>query len=266
MVLKRKEWPDPGEFVIGTVSNVESYGAYVKLEEYPNKEGLIHISEIASSWVRNIRNYVRENQKVVVKVINVNPAKGHVNLSYRRVNNSQKQEKIKEWKRAQKAEGLFNLAIKMVDEGKTIEDAYNEIGWVLEEKYGEIYEGFEAIKKEKIQNLTDLGIPEIWEKPLLEIIDQYIEIPYVTISGEFEITSFAPNGVEVIKKALKKALYFNDEKKRIAIEIISIGSPKYKIDLTAPNYKIAESVIEEIVEVVIGEVEKDSGRAEFYRE
>ncbi|TFF87885.1 MAG: translation initiation factor IF-2 subunit alpha [Promethearchaeota archaeon] len=265
MVVKRREWPEVGEFVIGTATNIEGHGAYVELEEYNNKEGLIHISEIASSWVRNIRNYVRENQKVVVKVIDVNPAKGHINLSLRRVNQNQRQAKRKEWKRAQKAEGLLKLALEEVNEGKTLEDAYREFGWELEVKYGEIYTAFETIKKEKIGNLTELGIPEIWAEPLLDIIKQYIEIPSVTVSGTFQLNCFSPNGIEVIKKALKKAEKSFDNEKNIEIKIITIGAPKYKVDLTAPDYKTAESKLDQIVDVVIDDIETNDGRAEFYR-
>jgi len=265
MVLKKKEWPDPGELVVATVLSIEKHGAYVKLEEYNNKEGLLHISEIASSWVRNIRNFIKEKQKVILKVINVDPVKGHINLSLRRVNKSQNKEKRKQWKRAQKAEGLLNLAVNIVNEGKTIEDAYREVGWILEDKYGEIYTGFETIKKEKIADLTKLGIPEIWVKPILDIINQYIEIPSVLISGEFILKSYAPNGIEIIKNALKKAENFNDKKKLVKIKVISIGAPKYKIDLTAPNYKIAESIIDNVSKSVINEVIQNNGEGMFIR-
>ena len=39
------------------------------------KEAFIHISEVSSGWVKNIRDYVRENQKIVARVLRVNPKK-----------------------------------------------------------------------------------------------------------------------------------------------------------------------------------------------
>ena len=81
MVRMRKEWPDEGDLVVATVHKVLNYGAFAKLEEYPGKEAFIHISEVSSGWVKNIRDYVRENQKIVAKVLRVNPRKGHVDVS-----------------------------------------------------------------------------------------------------------------------------------------------------------------------------------------
>ena len=75
MVIRRSEWPEVGDLVVATVRRIVDYGAYVHLDEY-GKEGLLHISEISSSWVRNIRDHVREGQKVVLKVLRVNPEKG----------------------------------------------------------------------------------------------------------------------------------------------------------------------------------------------
>ncbi|RJS86435.1 S1 RNA-binding domain-containing protein, partial [Candidatus Bathyarchaeota archaeon] len=51
--MGRPEWPEVGELVVATVRRIESYGAYVTLDEYDDKEGLLHISEISPSWVRN---------------------------------------------------------------------------------------------------------------------------------------------------------------------------------------------------------------------
>ncbi|MCK4434705.1 S1 RNA-binding domain-containing protein, partial [Candidatus Bathyarchaeota archaeon] len=70
MAFGKQEWPEIGDLVMATVGDVKDYGAYVKLDEY-DQMGLLHISEISSSWVRNIRNFVREGQKVVLKVLRV---------------------------------------------------------------------------------------------------------------------------------------------------------------------------------------------------
>src|SRR5207302_7807512 len=79
------DWPDEGELVVCTVANVKNFGAFVTLDEYESKEGFIHIAEVSSGWIKYIRDYVREGQKVVCKVLKVDQEKGHIDLSLKAV-------------------------------------------------------------------------------------------------------------------------------------------------------------------------------------
>ena len=115
------EWPDEGELVVCTVTNVKNFGAFVTLDEYENKEGFIHIAEVSSGWIKYIRDYVREGQKVVCKVLKVDPDKGHIDLSLKAVNEHQRREKIQEWKNEQKAENLLGIVATRL--GKTVNSA-----------------------------------------------------------------------------------------------------------------------------------------------
>ena len=120
MVRKNQEWPDEGELIIGTVYKVLNYGAFAKLEEYHGKEAFIHISEVSSGWVKNIRDHVRENQKIVCRVLRVNPKKGHVDASLKRIREDQRTKKIQHWKIEQKAEKFLELSAKSL--GKSLND------------------------------------------------------------------------------------------------------------------------------------------------
>ena len=93
MAERKPQWPENGDLVIATIETVTDYGAYAKLDEF-DKRGLLHVSEISSSWIRNIRDFIRENQKVVLKVLRVDHEKGHIDLSLRRVTKRERIEKI----------------------------------------------------------------------------------------------------------------------------------------------------------------------------
>jgi small subunit ribosomal protein S1 len=73
-----------GQLVEGTVTNVVSFGAFVRLEE--GLEGLIHISELAEGSFMHPRNVVREGDVIQARVLNIDTAKHRMGLSLRQVN------------------------------------------------------------------------------------------------------------------------------------------------------------------------------------
>jgi small subunit ribosomal protein S1 len=76
-----------GQLLDGTVTNVVSFGAFVRIEE--GIEGLVHISELAEGSFLHPRNVVREGDIVRVRVLNVDPAKQRLGLSLRQVHDGQ---------------------------------------------------------------------------------------------------------------------------------------------------------------------------------
>ncbi|MFX0139119.1 MAG: translation initiation factor IF-2 subunit alpha, partial [Candidatus Hodarchaeota archaeon] len=224
----KKEWPGVNELVVGTVTRVERHGAYVALDEYSEKEGLIHISEISSSWIRNIRRFVREKQKVVARVLRVNVHKGHIDLSLRRVSQQDKKEKIQSWKRTQKAEILLKMAAEefsKLGEAKTINDAYNEFGVIFEKKYKSVLSGFEEIKAKGESALKNLKVPEDWLPVILKLAKTQVESPLVKVSGILELRSYDSDGVEKIRGALLQALKISTEP-NTEIDIFLDGTPR----------------------------------------
>ena len=106
--MLEKEYPEEGDLVMCSVKEVFPYGAFVILDEY-DKEGMIHIKEISSSWVKNIRNHVREGQKIVCKVLKVDASKNHIDLSLRRVTSQQKKQKFKSLNEKRRAKNCLNF-------------------------------------------------------------------------------------------------------------------------------------------------------------
>lgn len=67
-----------GSVVKGKVTGITKFGVFVELED--GKTGMVHISEVAATYVQEIRDYVTDGQEVTVKVINVSP-EGKIGLS-----------------------------------------------------------------------------------------------------------------------------------------------------------------------------------------
>lgn len=75
-----------GQLLEGMVTNVVSFGAFVRIEE--GVEGLVHISELAEGSFLHPRNVVREGDIVRVRVLNVEPAQQRLGLSLRQVHDA----------------------------------------------------------------------------------------------------------------------------------------------------------------------------------
>ena len=70
-----------GEIVEGKITVVKDYGVFVDLGE--GKTGMVHISEVAQTYVNQIRDFVKENDVVKVKVISIGDD-GKINLSIKK--------------------------------------------------------------------------------------------------------------------------------------------------------------------------------------
>ena len=260
MAERKPEWPEVGDLVIATIETVTDYGAYAKLDEY-NKRGLLHVSEISSSWIRNIRDFVREGQKMVLKVLRVDLDKGHIDLSLRRVTKRERIEKVLSWKKERKAEALLRGVAEKA--GLTDEEVYDRVGKIVEDKYG-LYEGFEKAAIEGYEALTEIGLDENLAKIFATVAQERIHPKLVQVRGVLEIRCMKPNGVKIIKEVFNKAK--SEKLKDAAVKFYVIAAPKYNIEASAENYKRAEDVLQKVAQNVVTNITKAGGQGTFRRE
>ena len=70
-----------GAILEGKVTSMTDFGAFVELES--GKTGMVHISEVSASFVKNIRDFLQEGQSVKVKVLSIGD-NGRINLSIKK--------------------------------------------------------------------------------------------------------------------------------------------------------------------------------------
>ena len=259
-MVKRNPFPEEGELVVATVKEVKGFGAFVNLDEYPGKEGFIHIAEVAAGWVKYVRDHVRENQKIVAKVITVDQNRGHVDLSLKRVNEHQRRETISAWKNEQKAEKLLEILGERLS--LKPEDMLNDFGYKLVETYGSLYAAFEAASVEP-ESLEEEGYKGTWLQPLVELAQENIQVPFVQIKGFVELQSFAKDGVSELKEALSAAE--ETEYEDVDVEVQYVGAPRYRIKVKAPEYKAAEEELRAAADRAIKIITKKGGNGAFIR-
>ena len=251
--------PEEGEIIIATVTQVTGHGAYVTLDEYNNMTGFLHISEIATGWIRNIERYIRPKQKAVLKVIRANKVRGEVDTSLKQVSGEERKSKLIEVKKNDKAATFLDFIkskLKLTDETvKEIED-------VLLQKYDYVYDAFEAVSRKGLDAIQNINLsPEI--KNAIEEASKRIPVPVVEISGIMEIILKKPNGIEIIKSTLANA---EGSKGGANSTITYIGAPRYRIVVTAENFKVAEKFMNNTVEKLRANIEKQHGTFNFVRQ
>ncbi len=260
--MKYSGWPEPGELVVGRVDEIEDFGVFVDLLEYDDKRGLCHISEVASGWIKNVRDHVNVDQRVVAKVLDVDEDAQQIDLSIKDVNDHQRKDKIQEWKNEQKADNWMTLAF-----GEDIDDeVYTAVANELLTEFGSMYAGFEeaAIHGEEALVDTDLSDDEI--ESIVSTARENVSVPYVNVTGYVSLECPDSDGVDDIKAALKAAEGNGELPEEVDLEVTYVGAPEYRVRVQAPDYKTAESHLEDSAERATSVIRDRGGSATFHRE
>lgn len=257
-MLRKADFPEVGDLVLCSVQNVKNFGAFVTLDEFQEREGFIHVRDVATGWVKYIRDHVREGQKIVCRVLGVDTDKGHIDLSLKQVNDHQRREKIQEWKNEKKADKLLEMAGSTIS--KSLDDSYAEVGNKMLEEFGTLYGAFEAMASDQ-SVLNGLGVDKKWIGAISSIATESIQLPSVTIGGLVEVTSPAPDGIDWIRKSLEAGLKGDEAE----IDIHYLGAPRYRLSVTAEDYKIAEEELKAAIDRIVASIEKTGGAASFKR-
>jgi len=238
-----KGLPEAGEIVICTVREITSHGIYVNLDQYDAMNGFLHVSEISTGWVRNIERVAKLQQKLVLKVIRANKARQEIDLSLRQVTNEERRAKVIEWKREERAVAILNAVKKKLD----LEDEQTKtLARKLEEEFGSLYAALEMAAKKGAEALVPLEIPAATAKVIAETAAEKIIPPRYEVGALVEVSSRGPNGMDQVKKTLMAAASSSSAD----VHITYAGAPRYRVRVTADDYKQAEKVLDGVLEKI----------------
>ena len=253
-----KRLPEAGDIVLATIKEITGHGAYVILDEYNAMTGFLHISEIATGWIRNIERYVKPKQKAVLKVIRVDKARAEVDLSLKQVSGEERKSKLIEVKKNEKASAFMEI-IKV--KAQINDSQIKEIEDKILQKYDYVYDIFETVARKGTDAIQNLGLPEAAVKAIEEESSK-IQVPRVEIRGILEISLKKSDGIEVIKNILSAV---ETSKSNANINITYIAAPRYRIVVAADNFKIAEKALNNIIEKIQTATEKHKGNFNYIR-
>lgn len=113
-----------GAILEGVVTGITNFGAFVELPG--GTTGLVHISEVADSYVKDVKDFLKEKDRIKVKVIHIDE-NGKIGLSIKQVNPQKKaenQEQLKQLKNSQ--ESFEAKLLKFMKESDEIQSAYRK--------------------------------------------------------------------------------------------------------------------------------------------
>ncbi len=212
---------EEGQIIICTVTKIVGTTVFVRLDDY-DKEGTIMTSEIAPGRIRNLRDYVVPNKKIVCKILRMDN-KGHIDLSLRRVAAKEKREALE---MAQKEKGLIATL-------KTITGNPEGVIKKIKES-SSLVEFFEQVK-EKPELLEGL-MPEEEKNRLIKILNEKKE-KEVFVKKKFSLSSKAEDGIKKIKSILPAEARY-------------IAAGKFSMEIKDKNYKEANRRIDALLEEI----------------
>lgn len=258
MALKRG-LPKWGELVLCRVRRITPYAAWCELEEYVDEsgrpvEGMIHVSEVAGKWVRDIRDFVKINKQYVAKIVRVDYQKRHLNLSLKRVSKYDKQEKMNAFKNEKRADRMLEQLAKKV--GASVEEAYEKVGYPLQERYDNIFSAFESANDDPAV-LREAGVPQKWIEALQEIFAKSFKKKEIVLKAELRLTTIASDGVNKIKSIL------GELSKTTGSVVTYISAPIYRVELKTKEPKEGEKKLRKAMDAAIEKIKSAEGEGSY---
>jgi len=218
---------EENDIVLCTVKRIEGTTVFLDVVDFPGTQATMIFSEVSPGRIRNIREFVVPNKKIVCKVLRIQNS--HPQLSLRRVTAKEREE--------------------VLDRHKKEKILENSLKPILKEKTQTILE-----KIKKSHDLADFldearENPKIIEKfvtpsqakQLIKILSEKKE-KEKTVSAQIKLISQSPTGLEDVKKTLSITKH--------ALEIYYLGSSKFSITVKAKTYKEANLELEEILDKI----------------
>lgn len=200
-----------GSLVLCTVKKIEKTTIFLEIEG--NGEGSMHLSEVAAGRIRNLRDYVFPNKKIVCKVLAIEP--GNIQLSLRRVTAKERESVLEHSKKEKRFISMLKVVLPNPEELiRKIRENHDLVDFLEE-----AHDSPAILEKFFTKNESEKLIKIFSEKAEKEKI----------IKKLFKLSSFSPNGLADIKEILSLP----------EAEICYLGSSKFSIQVKAKDFKEA---------------------------
>merc|ERR1712223_530532 len=218
------KYPEIDDVVMVNVRSIADMGAYVKLLEYNDSEGMILLSELSRRRIRSINKLIRVGRTEPVVVIRVDKDKGYIDLSKRRVSPEDVERCTEVFSKAKAVNSILRhvAAILQYKSSDELEELYKKTAWHFEsktKKKGSSYDWF----KQAVQEPTlfdECGLDNDTKVELLRNIQQKLTQQAVKIRADIEVACYSYEGIDAVKDELRAGIACSTEAVPIRINLI----------------------------------------------
>ncbi|KAL6891094.1 translation initiation factor 2, alpha subunit [Trichoderma longibrachiatum] len=250
-----EKYPEIDSFVMVNVKQIAEMGAYVKLLEYDNIDGMILLSELSRRRIRSIQKLIRVGRNEVVVVLRVDKEKGYIDLSKRRVS---PEDIVKCEERYNKSKMVHSIMRHVAEKTQTpIESLYESITWPLNRKYGHAIDAFKlSITNPEVWD--DIKFPnQVVEDELKLYISKRLTPQPTKVRADVEVTCFGYEGIDAVKAALRTAEAKNTESMQVKVRLVS--PPLYVLTSTCLDKAQGITRLEEAIVDIRTSIEAAGG-------
>ncbi|RSH86725.1 uncharacterized protein EHS24_004996 [Apiotrichum porosum] len=249
------KYPEVDQLVMVQVQSIEDMGAYVKLLEYDGVEGMILLSELSRRRIRSVQKLIRVGRNEVVVVMRVDPEKGYIDLSKRRVSAEEVVKCEEQYEKGRAVDSILTQVAKR--RNVSTESLYEQIAWPLHSKYGHSYEAFKLSIQEPEAVFGSLGIDADTLVELKHTIARRLTPKPVKVRADIEVKCFDYQGIEAIRRALKAGEALSTEE--VPIKVRLVAPPLYVMSTTSTDKTAAIDTMEKAVAAITASIEKEKG-------
>lgn len=240
------KYPEVDDVVMVNVQQIAEMGAYVRLLEYDNIEGMVLLLELLRRRIRSIQKLIRVGKNEVVVVLRVDKEKGYIDLSKRRV---LPEDVAKCEERYTKLKAVHSILRHCAEKFNVpLEQLYTTIGWPLGRAYGHAYEAFKLL-------ITDPLVFALLTPPLPDVLDELklyilrrLTPQAIKIRADVEVLCFGYDGIDAIKDALRDAEALSTEHAPVKVKLVA--APLYVITTQALDKGQGVELLEKAIKVI----------------
>ncbi|MDE1865994.1 MAG: S1 RNA-binding domain-containing protein [Candidatus Micrarchaeota archaeon] len=243
--MEDNKLPRQGSLVIAVVSKITNFGAYCKLIEYGDTEAFLPIREVSSGWIKNIREYIHDGQKLVCYVHSLDKDKGTIDISLKRVSTKDSKDKIRSYNLEKRLAALFSQVVRKEKEVKNKDEL---ISLVIQEfgTYTNLMEAALGDTPEFGKSRLPKKVRELFVKELEQSRKQKrYYVSYIATISTYNTES----GATELRSLMK-------EIRDTGVDLGYLGAPKYRLFAEGKDYTDAEAKISKVRGIVESKLKK----------